>query len=158
MATYEGLSADDFADIDAAVAEAMALVVLPVSFWAATPAGGDVDAMYGEATDGAEGWTVFGGQPIRASVKLQPTDEELTRYGLLTGAALLGFIPEQHVKDWAQLTGIPFAPRESMEVEYMGVRYNIKQLRTDWLPVGDGSTVATIGRVFTAQTKPSKLK
>lgn len=156
---FEGLAAEDFADIHSAVAEAMAYVALPVTFLEALPATSEVDPMYGEAATEADdaNWTVYG-EPISASVKLSPTEEELTRHGLLSGAALLGFIPQQYILDWESNTGKTWAPTASMLVEYQGVRYNIRQIpRTDWLPVGDGSAQDTIGRVFTAITKPSKL-
>lgn len=158
MATYEGLSADDFADIHAAVAEAMALVTLPVTFYVASVPDSNVNRMYGEAVDGNENFVVYGGAPLRASVKMRPADEQLTRLGLVTGAHILGFIPRQHIIDWEADSGLTWAPNEAMEVEYQGVRYNITQLRSDDLPVGDGSASDTIGPVFTGMTKPMRLK
>lgn len=155
---YLGLAAEDFADINAAVAEGMAYVAVPVTLYVAAPASADIDPLYGEATTGGGANFVAYGEPIRASIKLQPTEEELTRAGLVTGASLMGFIPRQYIIDWEAATGLSWAPNESMEVEYMGQRYNITKLRTDELPVDDGSTVDTLGPVFSAITKPAKLR
>jgi hypothetical protein len=155
MPTYLGLSAADFRDINLAAAEAMAYVVLPVTFLVASPASSDVDSLYGEATTDDPNWRPYGSS-VRASIKFSPTEEELTRFGLHTGATLLGFIPRQSVLDWQTANAQTWSPKEGMLVVYNGARYNITQLRTDWLPVGDGTSIETLGHVFTATTKPAK--
>lgn len=153
MSAYQGLSPEEFADIHESVMEAMAYVSLPVVFWRLVAAQ-TVDPLYGE-TQGPTQWEPYA--PLRASVREQPTDEVLTHYGLEVNKDLLLFIPRGYIAAWEALHGVPFAPREDEQVEYRGVRYNIDQVRTDELPVGDGTTADSIGTVVTASIKPRGL-
>jgi hypothetical protein len=150
---YLGLSAAEFDDINEAVAEAMAFVVLPVQFFRAEAA--TVDPLYGEATDGVETWPAYG-PPVKTSTRIDPTGEELTRRGLKTGAHLMGFIPTRYREAWELETGEAFVLDEAMELTFAGKRYNVLQVKADPLPMGDGSTSNTLGIVFTAETKPRR--
>lgn len=141
---YLGLSQQEFDDIHESVAEAMAYVALPVTFYVANPT--EVDDLYREASDGDDAWTPFA--TINASVRFKPDEELLTRFGLQPNADVLLFIPRKHILDWEAATGQTFEVRRSMEFEWEGLRFEVKEdPRTDPLPVGDGSSSDYIGMV-----------
>lgn len=141
---YLGLSQQEFDDIHDAVAEAMAFVTLPVSFYRADPSA--VDDLYREATTGDDKWTLYA--RLRASIRYKPEEELLTRVGLQPNADILVFIPRQEILDWEAANGDTFEIRRGMELEWGGIRFEVKEdPRTDPLPVGDGSTQDYIGMV-----------
>lgn len=134
---YFGLSAQEFADIHRAVAEAMAYVTLPVTFYKASPVA--VDPLYNEAVGGEDNFQPYAS--LRASVVLRPSKDTLTRFGLYdTAVDMLMSIPRQSVLDWEESTGQPLVLTNDMEVEVLGTRYLVESIRIDHLPVGDGST------------------
>jgi hypothetical protein len=148
---FLGLAADEWADIHQSVMEAAAFVALPVTFYRPV-AGQAVDPLYGEPVDGDTDWEPWA--TIRASVKEQPANEQLTQMGLKLDKDLLLFIPHGYILAWQAKYKATFKVEEFHEVAYRGVRYNIEQVREDDLPVGDGSAADFVGLVVTGTTKP----
>lgn len=148
---YLGLSAAEFNDIHEAVREGMAYVAIPVMFFRANPQ--EVDPLYQEAEGGEDNFEPFPAS-IRASTAIKPAEEVLTRYGLQGDVDVLLFIPRGYVVDWEEENGVPFVVTEDMVFEVDGGRYNVERVRTDPLPVGDGSTSDYIGMVVTGSVKP----
>lgn len=143
----EGLSQQEFDDIHEAVAEAMAYVALPVQFYKANPE--LVDDLYREGDKGKDRWAPLA--IIRASVRYQPGEEQLTRMGLQPDTDLLVFIPRQHILDWEAAQATAFEVTSDMEVDYNGERFAVsEQPRTDPLPVGQGASTDFIGMIVSA--------
>lgn len=129
---YDGLAADEFADIHEAVMEAMGYVTTTIRIYEASPLA--KDDLYGEGSDGDDGWTLYA--EIGASVRVKPDEERLTRMGLKTDAEVLCFIPKGYVNLWETDNLSVFQPTEAMEVEVHGTRYNIHEVPDpDYLPV-----------------------
>jgi hypothetical protein len=143
---YPGLSAAEFEDIHNAVLEAMGFVLRPAVLH--LPVESAVDDLYGEAVGGQEPWEDL--PEIGASIRYNPNEETLTRYGLKTEAEVLLFIPRGEVARWEAANGRAFLPREAgHEITAQGRRFNVFEVRTDPLPVGDGQSEDYIGMVVT---------
>lgn len=145
-----GLSAQEFADIHLAVAEARDYVDVPVVFYLPVP--GAVDPLYGESVGGKEGWAVYAN--LRGSVKLSPSEETLTRFGLKANTEVLASISRQRVLEWEAETGQTLALTDKMHMEVYGQRYNVSECPPpNHLPVGDGTALDYIEIIVTGCTK-----
>lgn len=144
---YPGLSAAEFDDIHSAVLEAMGFVLRPVVFHEPNAAA-LVDDLYAEVQPGQKEHSPL--PEIGASIRLKPKEEQLTRLGLQTNAEVLLFIPRGEVLRWESAQMRSFLPEEDgWEMTVYGVLYNVHELRTDPLPVGDGASEDYIGMVVT---------
>lgn len=148
---YFALSTQQLGDIHLEVASAYSIMALPVVF--SKIAAGSRDSLYDEGANGVS--STLDLPAITASVTDKPSDEILTRFGLMLKSDLLVIIPRQFVLDWQAETGDTFIVDDTMFVAFGGRTYDITQVRTDELPVDGGGTDWVLMAV-TARIKPNQ--
>lgn len=151
--SYDGLSASDWQDVDAGLAEAFAYTALPLIVQRVHKgASGDFDPLYGEAVGGTESWDDL--PAINVWPRYFPHEELLQRLGLKVGAELFVFIANADILAWNKQHALVFDLTEDDQFVVEGKTYNVQKTRRDPLNVGDGRSTYTVGLYATGSTKP----